>query len=263
MVELPQTKSTAKSVVFMSMHRAGSSIVNRLLRRMLAQVGMVPVDFARTAFAMGVDEARYCTERSHLLSTPGYYFGAFRGPYVQYFGDLSASRLVVQVRDPRDCIISLYFSVRYSHGLPGGDGEARATFQNLRNDVAAIDIDTFALTQVEAYAHRLQVISKVLETYPEALLLKYEDMILHFSAWFQKLREFLDVPVSQGDFDRYRTAVLPCEEDVTKHRRQMLPGDFRRKLKIETQEAVTRALRGALEQFGYLDSLPARVRIGE
>jgi hypothetical protein len=81
---------------------------------------MAHVDFARTAFSMGIDEASYCIERSGALSTPGYYFGAFRGPYVESFDDLSTSHLVVQVQDPRDCIASTYFAFRYSYSLPEG-----------------------------------------------------------------------------------------------------------------------------------------------
>ncbi len=99
----------------------------------------------------------------------------------------------------------------------------------------------------------MAVIRKVLEHYPETLLLKYEEMVLDFDAWFQKLREFLGVPMSQDDINRYKTAVLPCYEDVNKHKRQVLPGDSRRKLEIETQEAVTRGLQVHLERFGYLD----------
>jgi len=77
-------------------------------------------------------------------------------------------------------------------------------------------------------------------------------MVLDFDAWFQKLRAFLGVPVSQDDINRYKTAVLPCQEDITKHKRQVLPGDFRRKLAIETQEALTQGLQVHLERFGYL-----------
>lgn len=252
--ELPPTDSKEKSVVFITMHRAGSVFTNRVIRDILARVGMVHVDFARTAFSMGVDEARYCIERSGVLCTPGYYFGAFRGPYVESFGDLSMSRLVVQVRDPRDCIVSMYFAFRYSHSLPGA-GEARAMFENARNEIAAQEIDGFSPTQTRQYVHRMAVIARLLERYPEAFLLRYEEMVCDLDAWFRKLCAFLGVPVASEDLDRFKTEVLPREENVTKHKRQILPGDYRRKLKIETQEALTRDLQEPLERFGYLGSV--------
>jgi hypothetical protein len=46
--------------------------------------------------------------------------------------------------------------------------------------------------------------------------------------------------VASEDLDRYKTEVLPREENVTRHKRQILLGDYRRKLNIETQEALTR-----------------------
>jgi len=50
------------------------------------------------------------------------------------------------------------------------------------------------------------------------------------------------------------TRSLAPQENVNEHKRQVLPGDFRRKLKIETQEAVTRGLQVHLERFCYLGS---------
>ncbi len=252
--ELPPTESKEKSVVFITMHRAGSVFTNRVIRDILARVGMVHVDFARTAFSMGLDDAPYCIERSGLLCTPGYYFGAFRSPYVESFGDLSSSRLVVQVRDPRDCIVSMYFAFRYSHSLPGA-GEARTIFENARNEIAAQEIDGFSPTQACQYVHRMAVIAKLLERYPEALLLRYEEMVCDHDAWLRKLCAFLGVSVEPEDRDRFKAAVLPREENVAKHKRQILPGDYRRKLKIETQEALTRDLQVPLERFGYLGSV--------
>ncbi len=239
-------------MVFITMHKAGSVFVNGVIRDILTGLGLVHIDFAKTAFRKSAFEADYCIERSPLLSMPGYYFGAFRGPYVESFADLSKNRLVVQVRDPRDCIVSLYFSFRYSHPLPG-EGELRDRLKHIRSETSAKAIDSFAMDQVRNQAKGMTVIRKVLEHYPETLLLKYEEMVLDFDAWFQKLREFLGVPMSQDDINRYKTAVLPCHEDVNKHKRQVLPGDFRRKLEIETQEAVTRGLQVHLERFGYLD----------
>ncbi len=252
--ELPPTDSKEKSVVFITMHRAGSVFTNRVIWGILARVGMVHVDFARMAFSMGVDEAPYCIEHSGVLCTPGYYFGAFRGPYVEGFGDLSTSRLVVQVRDPRDCIVSMYFAFRYSHSLPGA-GEARTMFENARNEIAAQEIDGFSPTQTCQYVHRMAVIAKLLERYPEALLLRYEEMVSDHDAWLRKLCAFLGVSVASEDLDRYKTEVLPREENVRRHKRQILPGDYRRKLKIETQEALTRGLQVPLARFGYLGSV--------
>ena len=99
--ELPPTDSKKKSVVFITMHKAGSVFTNRVIRDILARVGLVHIDFARTAFSMGLDEAPYCIERSGLLCTRGYYFGAFRGPYVESFGDQPRFlRRPVQHRSP-------------------------------------------------------------------------------------------------------------------------------------------------------------------
>lgn len=126
-------------------------------------------------------------------------------------------------------------------------------FENARNEIAAQEIDSFSPTQTCQYVHRMAVIAKLLERYPEALLLRYEEMVSDHDTWLRKLCAFLGVEVETEGLDRYKTEVLPRKEDVTKHKRQILPGDYRRKLKIETQEMLTRALHVPLERFGYLE----------
>lgn len=251
--KLPPTTSPDPSVVFITMHKAGSSFVNDAIRDLLVPAGRVHVDFATEAFENGFNEAEYCVSRASALATPGYYFGAFRGAYVQGFENLSKNRVVIQVRDPRDCIVSLYFSQRFSHPDPG-NGEYRQEFNEWRAKVAAQEIDEFALGRAIPYERRMLVILDLLKKYPEALLLKYEDMVLRFDDWFRTLANFLDVPVAPAVENSIRrmAAYDNQSEDVTRHKRQVIPGDFMRKLKPETQAALTRQLEPQLRRFRYL-----------
>ena len=132
------------------MHKAASVFVNQVLSLALECEGITHVDFAREAYTQGVKEWEYCVFKSHLFSTPGYYFGAFRGPYINKFEDLHANRIVVQVRDPRDCIVSLYYSYKFSHGKPG-NGVLTNIFNQLRRHAEETDIDKFALEQSKIY----------------------------------------------------------------------------------------------------------------
>src|SRR3546814_6832035 len=115
-VPLPKTNSLDESIVFITMHKAGSVFVNSILNIIAVENGLTPVDFAGQAFDGGVKEWKYCVDKSTLFRERGYYFGAFRGPYIDKFADLLQNRVLMQVRDPRDCIVSLYYSYRFKIG---------------------------------------------------------------------------------------------------------------------------------------------------
>ena len=65
------------------------------------------------------------------MIVPGRVYGGFRSmPLVFAQSELyRRSRKILLVRDPRDALVSEYFSLAYSHGLPEaeGDGGARAS----------------------------------------------------------------------------------------------------------------------------------------
>lgn len=250
--ELPQTNSTEDSVVFVTMHKAGSVFVTRILADLMQLKGMPHVDFAGEAFGRGLIEWEYCVERSRHLATPGYFFGAFRGPYLDKLGDIGGSRAIAQVRDPRDCIVSLYFSYKFSHAKPG-EGEQMKKFSEAREAAETMDIDTFSIARADEYRRRMKLIDDFLKRHDGALLLKYEDMITDFGAWYQGLCDFLKVKPGYFLRKRHAREASPksASGDPNAHKRQMLPGDHRRKLKSATIEEMDRTLSGVLDAFGY------------
>ncbi len=249
---LPATKSNAASVVYITMHKAASVFVNEILGMVLKPAGMTHVDFAGEAYTQGVKEWEYCVNRSHLFSRPGYYFGAFRGPYIDKFEDLSSNRIVVQIRDPRDCIVSLYYSYKFSHGSPG-EGVQKSLFNNAREQTNTMDIDDFALDQAGKYNRRMEMITDLCSTYKNHILLKYEDMVLQFSEWEAELYQYLEIDVSQ-DIRRKVGALanFDVSEDIMQHKRQVAPGDHLRKLTPATIKTLNDTLSKHLARYGYV-----------
>lgn len=235
------------------MHKAASVFVNRVLELVLTNEGMVHIDFAGEAFNAGAKEWEYCVSKSHLFATPGYYFGAFRGPYVDKFESLSANNIVVQVRDPRDCIVSLYYSYKYSHGSPG-EGVLKKIFNRIRSHVEETDIDSFAVEQATTYSRRLALITDLCGKYDDYTLLTYENMVLNFEAWEKQLYDYLNVDPPEEI--RAQVAELANfevpSEDVMQHKRQVMPGDHKRKLRGETIEQMNAILAQHLTKYGYL-----------
>jgi hypothetical protein len=89
----------------------------------------------------------------------GVYYGMARGPYVRDMPIIGRLRTIVQVRDPRDCVTSAYFSFRESH-RPPTDPEKLKAFQQRRETLKAMSIDEYAVRQAAQYLTRMQILSR-------------------------------------------------------------------------------------------------------
>ncbi len=248
----PATAISERSIGFVTMHKAGSVFVDQVLSQLTGPMGFEHVDLAFQAFQMGRSEHLYCVAQDYVLSQPRCYFGPFRGPYIRKMRKLERLRLVAQVRDPRDCIVSLYYSLKYSHPAPAS-GPAKETYERNLSFIQTADFEAFVHKQARQYAVRMQVLLNVLERTQQSLLLRYENMVGAPLEWLSLLCKFLNIDMSPqiSDWVNEEMSTIGLVEDLSRHKRQVLPGDFRRKLSASMQDHLTRMLRPHLDAFGY------------
>jgi hypothetical protein len=156
------------------------------------------------------------------------------------------------VRDPRDMLVSLFFSTKFSHGYEArGTAQFSALMRRLIED-SDREIDDYCLfyswlVNYEFFLHR------EIARDPNTKVVRYEDfiydkrrLVADIDAWFG-----LDVPeLVRGDIAAAHQA-LPQTERPENHMRQAHPGDFRRKLQADTVAALNAVLADYLQAFGY------------
>lgn len=241
-----------QSTIALSMHKAGSSIADRIFTKITSERGYELDSIAYRASDSPLTVPEYYHEYQSQMKTEGMYFGMVRHPGCHDLEILPKLRALVQVRDPRDCITSMYFSFAKSH-LPPTDPAKLAAFEASRARLQAFDIDDWAIQESSRYLDRLVKLEAVVNTHPEVQLLTYEEMVENTPAWTEKVLNFFDQPMSPrlermlaGDLDFSVSA-----EDASQHKRQVSPGDHRRKLKPETIEQMNEVLAPAMRNFGY------------
>jgi hypothetical protein len=68
-----------------------------------------------------------------LFPSRGCLYAAIRRPpLLEALPHLAAFRVILLLRDPRDCLTSLFFSLAYSHRPPGDDDRKEAFFTGVR-----------------------------------------------------------------------------------------------------------------------------------
>lgn len=233
-------------VVFFTVHKAGSSLLSHRLTGFFARAGYAIADlssfFAKTDPSLRgkffADEAL----KKKVFSHRGVFYCVFRYPFDLPFFD--GHKIILVLRDPRDVLVSHYFSTRFSHPTQNMD------FHVLKEKAGHMSIDEYALFMAgdfrERYENYFGFIGK-----PNVLFLRYEDMIAGPEAFEGRLRDFLQMQVKKGEIVGPSDFVLD-KEDPKAHKRHVKAGDHQRKLKPETIAELNRIFASVLETFGYI-----------
>lgn len=241
-----------KSIISMSMHKAGSTIADSILVDILEAKGMQIDRIALLVSGSPLPEREVFINYQDQMSLTGVYYGIARGPYVSEMPIIDKMKIVVQVRDPRDCLTSAYFSFKTSHRLPQ-DPAKRDAFLERRKMLEGLDIDAYVLSQTGGYKNRLKILKDIVESHDDALMLKYEDMVEHTETWLAQLSDFVGQPITPDLRAKLGNKIdfSVTSEDAGRHKRQVTPGDHRRKLATETITEMSRRLSPEMIWFGY------------
>jgi hypothetical protein len=136
-------------------------------------------------------------------------------------------------RDPRDIVVSYYFSVKYSHTPIGNVAEMRNHLINLDPSQGFI----YVMEDLEDYGtfHALRSWAEGIQQDSAMMLVRYEDLVGNNSAEvFKQLFSFCDVGLSEEKIDelidKYSFKNLSGRhignEDKAAHYRKGVPGDW-------------------------------------
>ena len=182
---------------------------------------------------------------SSAFNSHGYYYG----PIGTYRGipNLENYKIVLQLRDPRDVLTSLFFSTAYSHAI------INPKLLRRREQALKMSVDEFVLAEIEEYLLIYQQYCEQLVHRSDVLFLKYEGMVTDFERWLSQLSQWVGL---DGEFKalnsiRKQADFNVSNEDIYAQRRQVTPGDYLRKLRPKTIQKLNSAFKPILKDLGY------------
>jgi hypothetical protein len=174
---------------------------------------------------------------------------------VEGIADLDLYKIVFVARDPRDILVSHYYSVAHSHRVPDRTGNKYERFMKSRVFAKASTIDEWALFRSDRLHDIYMRYQKLLlDPYPHTYRTTYEHMVSDFSSWLRSLLDYAELHISTGLFEsllQEHARMRPREENIQQHVRKGQPGDYRNKLKPETIDALNEKFASILVMFGY------------
>jgi hypothetical protein len=170
----------------------------------------------------------------------------------------AGNRLVIVRRDPRDALVSLYYSLTVSHNPTRIEGD-QAYFKKNREQLQSQSVregikSILSSTGTDVTSGEFLRCTQLLRDNPDACDLPYELLMNHPRQWLTRFVEF-------GQLEKYVDAewlsvmlshLQPPEvEDPTSHKRRMRPGNWIEVFDDELRAMLEEKIGNRMQEFGY------------
>lgn len=241
----------------MGVNRGATQWVKDVLRRVGHTVNLVHVNWNGMAFHSDypyLDQLDEVGQYKSFFRPRGYLYSSFGG-YPAGIPELRKYKAVLVVRDPRDVLVSRYFSIKVSHGVPPVKNPNRDEFLERREQAQKESIDEFVRRTSQGLRDTYdEYMDGLLKDHPDVHVARYEDMATDVEEWLHNLLAYIEISPPKRlvrEIVEEARAVQEKEEDETEHVRKGQPGDHREKLSSRTVERLNDTFSDVLQKFEY------------
>jgi hypothetical protein len=241
-----------KSVYFYTLHKCASSLFSSYVLQNVR--GLRLVDYSKQL-------SRGTLARELTFEERGFVYGPLRlstGPsltYTKLIEPVSQTDFVRDkccvflIRDPRDILVSAYYSFGYSHQFSTVK-EIREQQQQIREFVRSRTIDQYVLESAPAAVSYFQTVDRLIGGCERSILLTYEDMINDWKRFSSGLIQYLDLD-RRTLREVYRRSRPRAREDPSAHRRSGKTDAYKEKLLPSTIDKLDALFAPIFSRFGY------------
>ena len=237
-----------------SQHKSGSSLLTGMLHLYCRKLHVDFLDVPMRCWDEGakLDEMTPESARQLFRANGHCYWGWREYPiFLDQCGILHSTRNIFLVRDPRDRLVSLYFSLAYSHELPA-TGSERQIILHGREEALGSRLDEAAIQYVKWIKDPWWLYHRNL---PGATtrIYRYEDVIFRKAEWLSDIIGFFDLPRDEAIAGEIAASydIRPEKENPSAHIRQVLPGNHRKHMCLATIEQLNKHLAAYLRRYDY------------
>lgn len=253
---LPQEEgSFGKSFAF-SIHKCGSSMMHAMISAVCKASDVPSVTIPDMMFNLGHLEIGWQSDPQMLpaFQKDLLYYGFRNLPPVLETPDfnLKDHRFALLVRDPRDALVSMFFSLgrkKGSHAVPKNNPEQFIKKMASNED---LEIDEYVIRAAHGLKAKFEAYRGALN-FDLGLLRRYEDVYFDKETFLREIFEHYGIEIAPQVITRVAAKydIRPTEEDDTKHIRKGTPGDHKEKLKPETIAQLNDFFRETGAFYGY------------
>ena len=270
-LDFPPTKSTRRPVYIFGVKKGGSTLLSKIVRDVSEVSDLTYFELPKICFDGGLPIYRLVEDKNCALERSGYVFGTFRWyPENDILNMDEKAEKILLVRDPRDILVSLYYSDKVSHSIPQS-GPLKKSMRSRREELKEVTVDAYAmresLTILRHYYRTMQ-----LAAIPTVRVFRYRDIVYDKMLLVRQVAKSLGVDPERPELVEIaeKHHKLPYFEKQKSHVRQVHPENYKNKLKQETIDSLNYRFRFIINYFGFDDKVlrgkrnkPASAKSGE
>lgn len=248
------TDGAGDALFALGVRKSGSSVFSNICAALAMANGVNVVDVPGVMFERGhTVHAWNGSPRLGDAVRPGNMYIGFRDAPTALFAHpaFRAARKILLVRDPRDALVSEYFSNAYSHSLPQVNPDG-STIAQERRKALETSVDAYVTERVGFLDATVAAYAPILDD-PTLVVMRYEDVILEKAAWIGAIARHFGLAADEALVAGILgwADVRPGAEDPTRFIRRVTPGDHVDKLSPGTIAAIDAALSPVWARLGY------------
>ena len=241
-----------RSIVFISMHKCATTFFSHSVLTQLRELTLVDYQTYQYLHEEKIAPIYkpygyvYAVLRLYDKDHPGY---TMTQQLIKP-SHMKKMKTIFWVRDPRDILVSLYYSFGFTHS-ESPNQKIKAHQLQRREKKQKMTLDEYVLNEAPNLQWKFEQIDSLRKQLPDHLFIRYEEMIHDFDTFFQTLSDFTGL--DKNLYEMMYQQTRPNEsEDTNKHKRSGKTQAYLEKLKPETIEALNSILAPTLEKFGYV-----------
>ena len=252
-----KTPKDRESFFLFGVHKSGSTLLNAIVSDVCRRAGIPTINLPLACFEknININKKENATQLAKFLQYRGYaYIGARTFWCSNIAFDFTKLRKVLLVRDPRDAVISYYYSDMLSHKIPEGNEGWKELRQSLSaaNDVN--DLEDYLNSKIAWLNQTYSGYAPLIEG-ANMRIYRYEDVIFYKREWIRNMCDYLEIEISNSDMNTIadKHDLIPAEERPELHIRQVMPGNYKKHFSKKTVDLLNNGLQNVIERFGYND----------
>ena len=239
--------SDLQSILFFTTYKCASSFAGEIINELTANEGYKHVNFDSYFYHLEKDtDIEYEKIFSkNVFRVSGFIYGPMR--HYQPIPEIKQYKTLLILRDPRDVLVSHYYSAKYSHEV------STTKMLQKRRMTQGQDIDEFVLERLEEFAKIYEQYKLNILPLEGTIFVRYEDMISNPKDFIIKLYKILKINIDSEHIEEIvkNRMVMPKREDKYSHRRSGKSGQYLEKLNSKTVKAINSRLANVIDAFDF------------
>jgi len=251
------SSSELESVIFFTTHKCASNFSNEILKSIeshseynLFDYGAIVGSLADKLGIPGNFEDYLNENYLNLFFPKGEIYGPQRMPL--NFPGMEKFKKIIFLRDPRDVLVSSYYSFGYSHTIPDSKLQLDS-FIKRRKIIQNETIDEYVLRENNSWIKPMyKEYEKIHKNSKNILFLSYNDFLQNTKNFIETLFEFLNI-YNESAVRKLAELANPIQnqEDINKHKRSGRNFQWKDELTIDTQNKLNKELDSTLMYWKF------------